>query len=109
MSADFPISFFYFISAYIGMFAFLKKYVNAGMLRSNPTSNASIIQSLNSQDETFNKSTVQLNYKEIAKHIINRWMRLAFPTYIIVFFTMFVFSYLGSGPAFNYINEYQLK
>jgi hypothetical protein len=50
-------------------------------------------------------SVPKLNKRTLSKQILARWLRLAFPTYIIVLFTLSMYIYLGSGPAFyNVIN-----
>ena len=42
----------------------------------------------------------------MAKQVLARWLRLAFPTYILVLFTLSMYIFLGSGPAFyNVINS----
>ncbi len=40
--------------------------------------------------------------------IIARWLRLAFPTYIIVFYTLSMFIYTGDGPAFYEVVEHNI-
>jgi hypothetical protein len=52
----------------------------------------------------------KLNKRAMIKQVLARWLRLAFPTYLIVFFTFFMFLYLGSGPVFtNTINNILIK
>jgi hypothetical protein len=43
----------------------------------------------------------KLNMRALIKQILARWLRLAFPTYLIVFFSLFMFLYFGSGPVFT--------
>lgn len=93
VSADLPIVFFYFASSFMGMFSLLKRYANA-------------FQNKN-EDSAF-KPTAKLNIKEMGSLIINRWFRLAFPTYILMLFALFVFPYIGEGPVYNFMNSYYL-
>jgi hypothetical protein len=43
----------------------------------------------------------KLNKRAMIKQVLARWLRLAFPTYLIVFFTLFMFLHLGSGPVYT--------
>lgn len=40
--------------------------------------------------------------------MLARWLRLAFPTYIIVLFTLSMYIYLGSGPAFYNVIDFNI-
>jgi hypothetical protein len=53
-------------------------------------------------------SIPKLNKRAIIKQILARWLRLAFPAYFIVLFIMFVYLYLGSGPAFSNVVLYNM-
>lgn len=53
-------------------------------------------------------SIPKLNKRAILKQIITRWLRLAFPAYFIVLFTLYMFVYFGSGPVFSNVIKYNL-
>jgi len=53
-------------------------------------------------------SVPKLNKRTLPKQVLARWLRLAFPTYIIVLFTLSMFIYLGSGPAFYNVIDYNI-
>lgn len=53
--------------------------------------------------------TSKLTKIVIVKNILARWLRLAFPTYIILFFSMTLFNYLGNGPCFPHENNKNLQ
>jgi hypothetical protein len=90
ISADFAISFFYFMSAFIAFFGFLRKYKSV-CIKENPRQ-SSVIQT-------------DLTLVEVCKLIFGRYLRLAFPTYTIILITRYLFVYMGSGPFFiNYDN-----
>ena len=110
VSADFALSFFYFMSGFIVMFALIKKYQRAPEDPNNefekqqvPPSQRRISffdEGMPLQDcETM--AIPKLNKRAMVKQVLARWLRLAFPTYIIVFFTLFMFQTLGSGPVFT--------
>ena len=49
-----------------------------------------------------------LTARSVLYQIIARWLRLAFPTYIIVLFTLSIFVYTGNGPAFYNVVEFNI-
>lgn len=46
--------------------------------------------------------------KTMSKQVLARWLRLAFPTYIIILFTLSMYIYLGAGPAFYNVINYNI-
>ena len=103
------------MSGFIVMFALVKKYQKGAEERrteKTPSQQFSSNQRRISfyddhmliQDcETL--SVPKLNIKTMVKQVLARWLRLAFPTYIIILFTLSMYIYIGSGPDFyNVIN-----
>lgn len=100
MSADYAVSFFYFLSAFIGIYSMLKKYQ-----KSYPNPN----ESHHLDSDMAHQANQPLTFKEVIKMIFSRWLRLSFPTYIILLFTYGLFPYFGSGPMFTYANSMFLE
>eukprot|EP00347_Sterkiella_histriomuscorum_P019610 403340973 len=122
MSSDMVISFFYFMSAFICMFTLIKKYQrdaelsimeyeNARATEIDPSSQASSSHSMISkaQPDDQQQSIPRLNKNSLMKQILARWLRLAFPTYLIVLFSVTLFPYIGAGPTFTYVYNLQLQ
>ena len=49
-----------------------------------------------------------LNKRTLTKQIIARWLRLAFPNYLIVLFTITMYIFIGSGPAFYNVISFNI-
>jgi len=84
VSADFAVSYFYFVSGFIGFFLVLKRFkAKREYAPENDKSEFTLAQA--------------------AKLTFKRFWRLAFPTYFIVLFASTVFSFLRGGPIYlNY-------
>jgi len=102
VSSDFALSVFYFMSAFIGMFALIKKYQKPN---NNPDIPNTSTEDLNQCKEQVTSSIPRLTKRSLLKQVLARWLRLAIPTYIILIFALTLFSFFGSGPAFPYQNE----
>ena len=51
-------------------------------------------------------SIPKLNKRAMIKQIITRWLRLAYPTYFVVLFTLYMLMFFGSGPVFSDVINY---
>jgi hypothetical protein len=121
ISSDFAVSFFYFMSGFIVMYALIKKYQRgAEELHAhhregqNAASSIQMPRRISFYDEQLpmqdceSMSVPKLNKRTLLKQVLARWLRLAFPTYIIVLFTLSMYVYLGSGPAFYSVINYNI-
>eukprot|EP00347_Sterkiella_histriomuscorum_P010014 403339018 len=106
VSADYPISFFYFISGFIGMFALIKKYQRNEVVNEGPNTSIEETRPAAAAQAT---CVQRLTKKQLVKQILGRWLRLAFPTYIVMIFLMTLFNFFGTGPSFTYQNENYLQ
>lgn len=104
MSADFSISFLYFLSGFIGTFAIIKRFektnenLNSFKRLSNPS------YALN-ENENF---LSELTFKSVIQLICERWLRLAFPTYLMITVTQAMIKYSSYGPVYAYYCQEKL-
>lgn len=100
------------------MFSLIKKYQRAGDDSSGgiqaPSGVAISQRKISFYDENVHiqdcetLSIPKLNKRTLSKQILARWLRLAFPTYIIVLFTLSMFIFVGSGPQFMQVINYNI-
>ncbi|CDW90007.1 UNKNOWN [Stylonychia lemnae] len=104
VSSDMAVSFFYFQSSFICMFSLIKRF-QRDCQQNFDTNRETAIQLSDEQQQNIPK----LNIKTLIKLIFARWLRLSFPTYLLVLFTAFLFKQLGTGPAFPYIQKHNMQ
>lgn len=91
------ISFLYFISGFIGMYALIKKFQ-----QSNENAETTM-KEYQTQDIAIKSMNVpRLSKRALGLEILARWLRLAFPTYLVVLIAAALFPYMSSGPTFLY-------
>lgn len=100
MSADYAVSFFYFSTSFICLFALLKKY-------SKKVTDVSLDVTSMTESDQFVANA--LSPRELVKLILGRWFRLAFPVYLVLLFAATLFNYVGSGPMYLTAAELNLE
>lgn len=111
------------MSGFIVMFALIKKYQRGqehihSMNSSHHKESSHYIHSTQRRVSFYEEGAVmndcetlsipKLNKRAVLKQILTRWLRLAFPAYFIVLFTMYMFIFFGSGPVFTDVIKYNL-
>jgi hypothetical protein len=51
----------------------------------------------------------RLSKRALGRQILARWLRLAFPTYLVVLISVALFPYLNNGPMFEFFYDHYVK